>query len=96
MTPGIMGPAEWNSLTALLITLWLFAFTTTVFTVNFLLGHAIVPSLAHTGHLPSWAKRLRPLFYLVAIVAFAADVFLVRQLGNQLGIIYVIYPRSLI
>lgn len=96
MTPESIGPAEWNSLTSLLFTLWLFALATIVFTLSFLLAHAIVPSLGITGQLPSGAARLRPVLYLVALASFGLDVWLALRLGSQLGIINLIYPRFLI
>lgn len=96
MTPESIGPAEWNSLTALLVTIWLFATTTVVFTVSFVLGHAVLPSLQYTGDLPPRVVRLRPLLYLVALVALGIDVLLFLRLGVQLGIIGQIYQRFLI
>ena len=96
MNPGLIGPGDWNSLASLLITLWLFAVVSVIFTVNLLIGHAIIPSLGYTDQLPRWGPLARPLFYLVALLALGAAVFLALRLGNQLGILNLIYPRSLI
>lgn len=96
LTPESIGPAQWNSLTALLLTLWLFALATTVFSLSLLLAHAVVPSLDITGQLPSRAGRLRPVLYVVALAALGIDVWLALRLGGQLGIIKLIYPKFLI
>lgn len=96
MTPELIDPSQWKSLTALMITLWLFAFFTITFAINVLIGHALIPSLAHTRELPRFMRLLRPIFYVVAAIALAIDVFIVLQLGSRLGILQDIYPRTLI
>lgn len=96
MVPQVPIPADWNSLTLLLLSLWLFAFVTITFAINVLIGHAILPSLSYTHELPFWLSLIRPVFYVIAVLAFAADVFIVIQLGNQLGILPAIYPHVLI
>ncbi len=96
MTPQTLGTGDWNSLTTLLLTLWLFAFVTITFAISLLLGHAVIPSLAYTRQLPRLVRFLRPIFYVVAAIALGIDVFIVLQLGGQLGILQNIYPRFLI
>jgi len=96
LTPQVLGLNEWTGLTSLLVTLWLFAFLTITFAINMLIGHALIPSLAFTRQLPFVVRLLRPIFYVVAAIALAADILVVLQLGNQLGILQIIYPRLLI
>lgn len=96
MTPQAIGAADWGDLAALVVTLWFFALSTVAFAISLLLGHAIIPSLAYSGQLPSAAARLRPLFYLAALLALAADVFIALKLSSQTGILQMIYPRSLV
>lgn len=96
MTPNVLGPGDWNSLTSLLLSLWLFAFCTITFAINVLIGHALIPSLVFTRQLPFFVRLLRPIFYVVAAIALGADVFIILRLGGQLGILQNIYPRTLI
>jgi len=47
-----------------------------IFTISFgislLLAHGVIPSLVETGEAPQKAARLRPLFYMAALVSLAA------------------------
>ncbi len=96
MIPQFLGTDEWNSLTGILVTLWLFAFLTITFAMNLLIGHAILPSLALTRQLPFVVRLVRPIFYVIAAIALGFDVYVMLLLGSQLGLLQIIYPRQAI
>ena len=97
MTPEPIGPAEWSSLHALLVILWLFTFLTASFALSLLMGHAVTPSLVFTkqlSSLPGWFLRLmRPMFYLVAIVVLGFDIYVGVWLATHLRPILDFWPR---
>lgn len=93
MTPEFIATAHWNDLAVLVVSLWFLVLFTVAFALSILLGHAIIPSLIFTGHLPAATQWLRPLFYLTAMAALAVDIAIISRIGGQASILQTIYPR---
>ena len=72
MDPAAIGADQWKEIGSLLTNLWIVAFFIVVFAANLILGHNMVPSLLYTKHVPQIARKSRPVFYLFAVVSFAA------------------------
>ena len=74
---------------------WLGLFTLFVIGsgLNFLLAHAVVPSLVTTGHLPKKVEKSRVVFYLVSLVAFVGAIWFVVRLLVTGEVISDIYDR---
>ncbi len=78
MDPPFVTNELWHDISTMLRFLWVYLLLIIGFAFNFLLAHAIFPSLVASGHLPARIARLRPLFYLGAFGILAmALVFLV-------------------
>ncbi|MBI2855552.1 MAG: hypothetical protein HYX93_01745 [Chloroflexi bacterium] len=69
MDPEYITSADWREIGNLLTFLWLFLFFAIGFGFNFLMAHAIIPSLIITGHLPERFTRIRRFFYTSAVAA---------------------------
>lgn len=72
MDPAAIGADQWKEIGSLLTNLWIVVFFIVVFAANLILGHNMVPSLLYTKDVPQIAQKARPVFYLFAVVSFAA------------------------
>ena len=79
MDPAGLANVEWTQLDKLLINLWCVAGFVVLFAANMLVGYIFIPSLVASFHLPSVAQKVRPLFYLVAVISLAFAVFELDQ-----------------
>ena len=78
MDPAFVTTGIWHDLSIMLRSLWVYVFFIIGFAFNFLLAHAVIPSLVYSGQLPPRFARLWPLFYLSALGSLAlALVFIV-------------------
>ncbi|MBI4340066.1 MAG: hypothetical protein HY680_08965 [Chloroflexi bacterium] len=78
MDPSYLTTDMWHDLSTVLRFLWLYVFLILGFVTTFLTAHAIIPSLAASGHLSEKIARLRAFVYLMAfgILAMAVASFL--------------------
>lgn len=72
MDPDFVTTQVWHQLSLMLRFLWVYVFFIIGFAFNFLLAHAVIPSLVDSGQLPARIARLRPLFYLSALGSLTA------------------------
>lgn len=72
MDPAAIGADQWKEIGSLLTNLWIVVFFVVMFAANLILGHNMVPSLLYTKQVPPIAQKVRPVFYLFAVVSFAA------------------------
>jgi hypothetical protein len=72
LDPAAIGADQWKEIGSLLTNLWIVVFFIVVFAANLILGHNMVPSLLYTKDVPQIAQKARPVFYLFAVVSFAA------------------------
>ena len=93
MDPPFLTNQIWHDLSTMLRFLWVYVFFIIAVAFNFLIAHAIIPSLVDSGQLPARVARLRPLFYLGALSLLAlAAVFLVLTLMNA-DVLGRVWPR---
>lgn len=93
MQPTFIDAAQWGQLVGLIHYLFLFVLSVIVFAFSLLMGHALIPSLVATNHLPRGVQRVRPLFYLMALLALGGIGFFLWNAANHLGLLRDIYPR---
>ncbi len=92
MEPASVTTEMWHGISVMLRFLWLYVFLILGVAVNFLIAHAVIPSLADSGQLPSRIARLRPLFYLgslgllvVAVISLFLAIVNAQVLGQIWG-----------
>ena len=96
MDPEYITRTDWNEIGRVLKFLWLFVAFSIGFGANFLLAHAIVPSLVTTGHLPSGVLAVRRFLYMAALGALVGVIFAMSNFISGLGLIESFWPRWLI
>ena len=83
MDPSFVDNQIWHGISTMLRLLWVYVLLIIGFAFNFLLAHAVIPSLASAGQLPERFVKLRRFFYLAAFGALglAAVVFFLTVLN---------------
>ena len=69
MDPNVTGRSDWADLGEFLLGLFFVPGLMIVFALSMLTAHALIPSLVASGHLPEEARKVRPVFYVVAFAA---------------------------
>ena len=91
MDPTALGASEWSDISKLLVNLWLVVLFVVIFATNMLLGHNLIPSLVASGDVPRTVNRVRPLFYALAVIAFAVAIYFLVQVIDYAGVLRRIY-----
>ena len=86
---------DWAKLSELVAHIWIFALAMIISALSYMVAHAMLPSLAYTGALPSnIALRMRmPLYTVMAIGITTVIVVAIKAILLALNILPVIYPR---
>ena len=84
---------EWQQVSDTLFYLWMFVFFMGAVAANFLVAHALIPTLVWTRHLPQRAHVVRPVFYLVAIAAAAGVAWAAVNAINSSEVLRTLYPK---
>ena len=79
MDPAALGNYEWTEIGKLLTNLWIMVGLIVFLATNLIIGHIFIPSLVASSHIPDTAQKSRPVFYALAILAFAAAVYILVQ-----------------
>ena len=93
MDPVYINSDLWGSTGNILTYIWILFFSAVGFGFNFLMAHAIIPSLIGSGHLPARLQKARPLFYGGAALALALVIFALNRAAANAGFLEDIYPR---
>ncbi len=93
MDPEYINSDIWRSTGDILTFIWILFFAAVGFGFNFLMAHAIIPSLIGSGHLPTRLQKARPLFYGGAALALALVVFALNRTFVNAGFIEDFWPR---
>ena len=93
MDPVYINSDLWGSTGNILTYIWILFFSAVGFGFNFLMAHAIIPSLIGSGHLPARLQKARPLFYGGAAFALALVIFALNRAAANAGFLEDIYPR---
>lgn len=79
MDPEYITSADWRDIGNFLTFIWLILLFAIGFGFNFLMAHAIIPSLIGTGHLPQRVDKARRVFYGGAFAALSLVVFVIGR-----------------
>ena len=93
MDPEFINSGDWRNIGNLLTFIWLLFFAAVGFGFNFLMAHAIIPSLIGSGHLPERVGKARPIFYGGAVLALALVVFALNRAAANAGFIEDFWAR---
>jgi hypothetical protein len=91
--PLAISAAQWAQVQDTLIYLWVFWLSVIGGAVLFITGHAVIPSLAFTGHIGSRARAARPVFYLLALLAALGAAWALASFLNASEVLRIIYPK---
>ena len=91
MDPAGLSNAEWTEIGKFLFTVWCLVGFVVLFAANMLVGHIFIPSLVSSYHMPAVAQRARPLFYLLAVGAFAGAIYELSKAIELADVIRTIY-----
>lgn len=93
MHPSVPTAAQWSDINSGLIWFWAFAACIVIFAANFLLAHAMIPSLVSTRQLPQRALSVRPVMYVIALIALVAAIFSFANIVGHLSVLYDLYGK---
>ena len=91
MDPAGLANFEWSEISKLLINLWIMVALVVFFATNLIIGHIFIPSLVASSHIPEKMQKARPAFYALAIISFAATIFVLTIVIDRAGVIREIY-----
>jgi hypothetical protein len=95
MDPQVIGADQWDQISHALIYLFLFTGLGLTSAIAFLLGHAVLPSLAQSGDTARVVSALRWMAYPVSLAALVLAAYaLARGLVLATAVTQQIYPRS--
>ena len=94
--PRTITGGDWSKISALVFFLWLVVIFNVGFAFAMLFGHAVIPSLTATGHIPAVFHRIRPFFYVLGLISLGLAVVVIANWLFGLGAVYDIYPKRLI
>ena len=93
MDPSTLSQADWTDIGDLLTNLWITVGLVVIFATNMLIGLIAIPSLAQTHHIPEKTQKLRPLFYVAAVISFGLAMFFLSRAADEAGVIRSIWER---
>ena len=94
--PRAITGADWPGLQALVTFLWLFVIFNVGFAGAMLLGHAVVPSLIVTGHIPQRLGNFRPLLTILGFLSLLVALFFLFSWVFGIPIVYDVYPKRMV
>jgi hypothetical protein len=86
MDPEPLANVEWTNIGRLLTHLWISVGLVVFIATNLLAGHIVIPSLVASKHIPEMAQKSRPAFYALAILSFAAVIYVFHNIYSGSGI----------
>lgn len=91
--PQSLTSADWDQIQTTLVYLWLLWLSVIAMALSLLVAHAIIPSLATTGHIGPRVERVRPLFYAAAAAAGAIALFALFGFVTESDVLRTIYTK---
>lgn len=89
--PAPLSIIEWTEIGKILTHLWITVGLVVFIATNLLVGHIFIPSLVASGHIPGMAQRSRPAFYALAILSFAAVIYVFIRIVDLSEVIRLIW-----
>ena len=93
MDPEFITSADWEQIGNLLHFYWFVLLFAIGFGFNFLMAHAIIPSLIGTGHLPEGLGKSRRFFYMGALVSLGLVLFFLLRIVQEAHILKSVWER---
>ncbi len=93
MDPAFIDTNIWHDLSTMLRLLWVSVVLVFGIAFNFLVAHAIIPSLADSRQLPTRIVRLRPVFYLAAAGFLVFAVVFIILTAIQIDVVADVWDR---
>ncbi|MBI4202980.1 MAG: hypothetical protein HY532_07715 [Chloroflexi bacterium] len=93
MDPTYITTEIWQDISTALRLLWLYVFLILGFATNFLIAHALIPSLASTRQIPDKLVKLRALVYLMAFGALGLAILIFVGFLLNLDVLGRVWPR---
>jgi hypothetical protein len=94
MDPLILGPEQWAQIDRALVYLFLFVGLAVNTGLSFLLGHAVIPSLAASADVPAALQSFRRVLYPVSLVSLLLTLYALAQaIILMVPLLQQLYPR---
>jgi hypothetical protein len=94
LQPGVIDSATWAQIFTAITYLAIYLLFAVIAAFAFLIGLGFIPSLAATGEAPAAARRLQPVFYVIAALSFVVALFFLAQfIILAPGVIAKFYPK---
>ena len=87
MDPAPIDSIIWNEIGIMLSFLWLVVLFVVLFAANVIVGHNLIPSFAASGHIPDEMRRVRPVFYTLALVSLGLALFFLSEVVDSAGVL---------
>ena len=91
--PQSLTSADWDQIQTTLVYLWVLWLSVIAMALSLLVAHAIIPSLATTGHIGPRTERVRPIFYMAAAAAAAIALFAFVGFVTESEVVRTIYTK---
>lgn len=93
MDPAYFTTDIWHNISTALRLIWLYVFFILGFVTNFLIAHAVIPSLASTHQVSPKIVRLRALVYIFAFSILGVAILTFIAMLLQLDVLTRVWPR---
>src|SRR5437870_1853706 len=94
MDPNVLDSAACDRFFSVILNIVFFMVFNVTGALSFLTGHAIVPSLVTSNHIPANVSIVRPVLYVIAVIAWVlAWFFFYQMVIGAINTISPIYPR---
>ena len=93
MDPEFITSADWREIGNLLHFYWFILLFAIAFGFNFLMAHAVIPSLVVTKHLPPSVDKSRRLFYTGALISLGLVLFFLLRIVQEAHILRSVWDR---
>ena len=91
--PQSLTSADWDQIQTTLVYLWVLWLSVIAMALSLLVAHAVIPSLATTGHIGPRVERVRPIFYMAAAAAAAIALFAFVGFVTESEVVRTIYTK---
>lgn len=91
--PQALGTAQWEQVGSALLYLWALLFFMGGVVSNFIIAHAVIPSLVTTRHIASRYQALRLFFYGLTVVALAFWIWSAVSFLQATEVLRLFYPK---
>lgn len=91
--PQPLTSADWDQIQTTLVYLWLLWLSVIGMALFLLVAHAIIPSLATTGHVGPRVERIRPIFYVAAAITTTIAIFAFIGFLTESDVLRTIYTK---